>query len=160
MTVRLETMPSERLEAWIEQGHLEYIESRIKAGESRQVAERKAQLSREENFPNGKPLDTHRVFDVVTGDGTIVGCLWLGPLPAGTTDWWVFDIEIDEEHRRRGYARRALELGEAEARSLGATTIGLNVFGYNTGAKELYDSLGYAVTATQMKKPLASEPGV
>jgi len=45
-------------------------------------------------------------------------------------------------------------LGEAAAKQRGATAIGLNVFGYNTGAKELYDSLGYRVTATQMKKPL------
>ena len=66
----------------------------------------------------------------------------------------MFDIEIAEEHRRRGYARSALELGHAEAKKLGAVSIGLNVFGYNTGAKELYDSLGYAVTATQMKMVL------
>ena len=153
MTVRLETMPPERIAPWIEADHLAYIDSRMRAGESREVATAKAEQSRAEHFPGGHPLDTHRIFDVVAHD-TVVGHLWLGPLAAGSDDWWVFDIEIDEAHRRNGYARRALELGEAEARSLGATSIGLNVFGYNTGAKELYDSLGYGVTATQMKKPL------
>ena len=153
MTVTLKRMPTDRLAPWIERGHQHYIVSRMLAGEAHEVAEARASSSREENFPGDVPLDTHRVFDVLA-DGEVVGSLWLGPLPAGGTDWWVFDIEIDEAHRRRGHARRALELGHATAKDHGATTIGLNVFGYNTGAKELYDSLGYAVTATQMKRDL------
>ncbi len=40
------------------------------------------------------------------------------------------------------------------ARELGATSIALNVFGHNTTAISLYDSLGYAVTAQQMKRDL------
>jgi RimJ/RimL family protein N-acetyltransferase len=153
VTVHLEPMPAERLAVWIEADHQRYIASRMKSGESHETAVEKAEKSREENFPDGRPLDTHLIFHVWSDD-TVVGNLWLGPYPAGSTDWWVFDIEIDEPHRRKGYARRALELGHAAAKERGATTIGLNVFGYNTGAKELYDSLGYEVTATQMKKPL------
>jgi ribosomal protein S18 acetylase RimI-like enzyme len=146
-------MPADRLPGWIQAGHEQYIESRMRAGESRDVAEAKARASREENFPHDRPLDNHRVFDVVVDD-IAVGQLWIGPLAGRPADWWVYDIEVAERHRRRGYARRALELGEGEARALGATSLGLNVFGYNTGAKELYDSLGYRVTATQMVKPL------
>lgn len=146
-------MPPERLETWIEGVHLGYVDARMSAGETREVAEAKAVASRKENFPGGAPLATHRVFEI-RDDGAVVGYLWLGPLPAGGDEWWVFDIEIGEAHRRRGYARAALELGHAEAKKLGAVSVGLNVFGYNTGAKELYDSLGYAVTATQMKKVL------
>ena len=153
MTVRLEPLPPARLPAWIAQRSQNYLESRMAAGEPRELAQERASRSREENFPNDRPLDTHLVFDV-WADDTVVGHLWLGPLPAGSTDWWVLDIAVDEAHRRHGYARSALELGHAAAKQHGATTIGLNVFGYNTGAKELYDSLGYAVTATQMKMPL------
>ncbi|GAB3606285.1 hypothetical protein GCM10027413_16940 [Conyzicola nivalis] len=153
MTIRLEPMAQSRLTDWIEARHTDYLESRMLAGESREVATEKALASRRENFPGGRPLDTHLVFDVWSDDA-VVGDLWLGPLPAGGTDWWVFDIQIAEAHRRRGYARRALELGHVAAKERGATAIGLNVFGYNTGAKDLYESLGYAVTATQMKRPL------
>jgi ribosomal protein S18 acetylase RimI-like enzyme len=153
MTVRLEPMPPERLPAWIAEQTSGYAEARMLAGESREVAEQRAEKSRLENFAGDRPIDTHLVFEVWTDD-TVVGHLWLGPFPAGSTEWWVFDIEIDEPHRRRGYARRALELAHAAAKQRGATAIGLNVFGYNTGAQELYDSLGYRVTSTQMRLPL------
>ena len=153
MTVHLEPMPPGRLPGWIDQQTALYAESRVRSGESRAVAEERAARSRAENFPEDAPLETHLVFEVWSDD-TVVGHLWIAPFPAGTSDWWVFDIEIDEEHRRRGYARAALELAHAAARERGATSIGLNVFGYNTGAQRLYESLGYGVTATQMKRAL------
>jgi len=153
VTVHLEPMPPENLPAWIDATHREYAESRVLAGESREAAEQRADASRRENFPDDRPLDSHLVFDVWSDD-TVVGHLWLGVFPAGGTQWWVFDIEIHEPHRRHGYARAALELGQQAAKDRGATAVGLNVFGFNTGAKELYDSLGYRVTATQMKLEL------
>jgi ribosomal protein S18 acetylase RimI-like enzyme len=125
----------------------------MQAGESREVAEAKVARSHSENFPNNRPLESHRVFDVMEGEEP-VGQLWIGPQAGGSDSWWVFDIEIFEPYRRRGYARAALELGHAEAKRLGGTAIGLNVFGFNTGARELYEKLGYEVTSTQMKRPL------
>lgn len=67
---------------------------------------------------------------------------------------WVYDVEIDPAYSGRGYGRAAMLLAEAEARSAGMTSIGLNVHGQNAVARSLYDSLGYAVMALQMKKPL------
>ena len=51
-------------------------------------------------------------------------------------------------------ARRML-LGEEFAASHGAMRIGLSVFGFNTGAKALYDSLGYTTTSIKMAKELS-----
>ncbi len=153
MTVTLRPMPDDRLDDWITRSFAVYLDERMQSGESREVAEAKVTRSMEENFPNGRPLPSHRVFDVMEGDEP-VGQLWIGPQVAGTGTWWVYDVEIFEPYRRRGYARAALELGHAEAKSLGGTAIGLNVFGFNTGARELYEKLGYAVTSTQMKREL------
>jgi hypothetical protein len=47
-----------------------------------------------------------------------------------------------------------MRLAEDEARVRGMTSLGLNVHGQNMVARSLYDSLGYEVTAMQMKKPL------
>jgi len=153
MTVTLETMPDDRVTEWIAQSFTTYLAERIESGEAPDVAEAKVKRSHSENFPNERPLPTHRVFDVLA-DGEAVGWLWIGPQLEGSDTWWVFDIEILEPFRRRGYARAALELGHQAAKELGATAIGLNVFGFNTGARDLYEKLGYAVTATQMKLAL------
>jgi ribosomal protein S18 acetylase RimI-like enzyme len=45
-------------------------------------------------------------------------------------------------------------LAEHEARDVGATELGLNVFGSNTIARHLYESLGYAPTSIRMLKRL------
>jgi len=67
---------------------------------------------------------------------------------------WVNDVEVDPEYRGRGYGRAAMLLAEREARVRGMTSLGLNVHGQNTVARSLYDSLGYQVTAQQMRKPV------
>lgn len=153
MTVSLQPMPPERLSAWIKQGFADYVADRMKAGESREIAEENASRSHAANFPDDQPLPSHRIFDVVS-HGETVGFLWIAPQLEGSDQWWVYDIEILEQHRRKGYGRTALELGHAEARALGAASIGLNVFGFNTGARALYEELGYEITAVQMRLPL------
>jgi len=153
MTVTLQPMPPERLASWIEQGHSDYVADRMKSGETREVAEDNAARSYSIFFPDGQLLPSHRIFEVLA-DGVTVGQLWIAPQLEGSDQWWVYDIEILEQHRRRGYARTALELGHAEARALGAASIGLNVFGFNTGARALYEELGYEITSVQMRLPL------
>ncbi|MCB8044141.1 GNAT family N-acetyltransferase [Microbacterium oxydans] len=59
---------------------------------------------------------------------------------------FVLDIEVAAEHRRRGYGRELMHAVEREARRLGADSIGLHVFGFNTGAIDLYEQLGYRRT--------------
>lgn len=154
MTVHLKPMPSDRLAEWIKTSNEAYRLSRIEAGESPELAAKRAQESSAKYFENGQPLPLHQIFDVVNSDNEVVGWLWIGPQDGSETDWWVWDVEIDEAHRRNGYARQALLRGEAEARALGATSIGLNVFGFNSGAQALYESLGYGIAAVNMSKKL------
>jgi ribosomal protein S18 acetylase RimI-like enzyme len=45
-------------------------------------------------------------------------------------------------------------LGEEYARAQGAHTLGLSVFGFNTSARGLYESLGYKTTSIKMLKRL------
>jgi ribosomal protein S18 acetylase RimI-like enzyme len=151
---RLVDMPADRLPTWLDVTMAEYVESRMRAGETREQAEANKQKSLDQWFPDGVPLPGHHVWDVVDDADVVVGYLWIGPFSAGSAEWWVFNVEIDAEHRRRGHARRALEEAHRVARDDGATSIGLNVFGYNDGARELYERLGYGVTATQMQLPL------
>lgn len=47
-----------------------------------------------------------------------------------------------------------MKLAEDYARSHGARTLGLNVFGFNHVARGLYESMGYTTVTTKMKKQL------
>jgi GNAT superfamily N-acetyltransferase len=62
---------------------------------------------------------------------------------------------IEEEHRGKGYGRAAMLAAEQVVQAAGMTHIALNVFGFNTTARAMYDSLRYRVVSTQMTKPLA-----
>jgi ribosomal protein S18 acetylase RimI-like enzyme len=74
--------------------------------------------------------------------------------PGRPNSAWVFDIEIDEAYRGKGYGRGLMEAAERELIGRGVTRLALNVFGYNTPAVKLYESLGFTVMSQQMAKPL------
>jgi GNAT superfamily N-acetyltransferase len=156
MTVSLRAMTDEQLGPWLESVRTEYVESRMLAGETREQALDNAGRSFERAFEAGRPRPGHLIF-LVVADDTPIGHLWLGPqAPPAPNAWWVWEVVIEEPYRRRGYGRQAMLLGEAEVRQRGGTVLGLNVFGFNTGARALYESLGYETTAVQMLKDLAA----
>jgi ribosomal protein S18 acetylase RimI-like enzyme len=120
-----------------------------------QAAREKAERDTARYFGNGTAASGQLVFRILAGEVS-VGWLWLG-VPGPDPDplmAWVFEIEIDAAFRGRGYGRAAMRLAEEEARARGMTSLGLNVHGQNMVARSLYDSLGYKVTALQMKKTL------
>ena len=153
--VSLSPMDAERVAVWLPANEADYIADRMRMGESEELAREKAAATTKEFFPDGRLLASLRIYDIVA-DGTPVGYLWIGPQTSGDAeDWWVWDVEIIEAFRGRGYARAAMLLAEDAARALGAKTLGLNVFGFNAVARHLYESLGYEPTSIQMRKPLA-----
>ncbi|HEY8590806.1 MAG TPA: GNAT family N-acetyltransferase [Naasia sp.] len=155
MAVLLAPMTDARMADWLVTSRREYAESRQAAGETPEQARAAAAASLATYFPKGRPLEPHRVFDLVA-DGAVVGALWVGPHPQ-TPDggyWWVYNVEVDEEHRGQGYGRAAMLLAEDVVRREGGTMLGLNVFGWNTTARRLYESLGYGTMSMQMRKDL------
>lgn len=75
-----------------------------------------------------------------------VGVMWLEkPYNPNQTSTFVAFILIEEAHRRKGYAEAALLQAEDLTRKLNLSTIELYVFAFNTGAKALYEKLGYYV---------------
>jgi ribosomal protein S18 acetylase RimI-like enzyme len=67
---------------------------------------------------------------------------------------FVFDIEIDAEHRGRGLGRAAMLAAERVVADAGRSVIGLNVFGPNRRARRLYESLGYRTESMQLAKDI------
>ncbi|HXM54965.1 MAG TPA: GNAT family N-acetyltransferase [Candidatus Dormibacteraeota bacterium] len=154
MTVSLRPATDAELAAYLAFARDHYISERIRAGDEPAAATRNADQSFGQAFPGGRAAAPHLVFRVER-DGEGVGTLWIGPRGLNEPrHWWVWDIVVDEAFRGQGIGRATMLLAESEARGRGAVELGLNVFGHNQVAEGLYRSLGYEVTATQMRKLL------
>ncbi|WP_419817794.1 GNAT family N-acetyltransferase [Glaciibacter flavus] len=152
-SVNLQPMTRERLAVWLPDSMAQYEQSRIDAGDSPAAAAANRRASEERLFPDGEPAPGQLLFSAML-DGREAGWLWVGPFAEGA-DWWVWHVEVHEEFRRRGLGRVIMQRAEEIAREHGASSLGLNVFAYNTGARALYESLGYETTAINMKKTWA-----
>lgn len=132
-----------------------YVAQQVELGG---IPPERAQADGERSFaellPDGLATPGHWL-NVGEVDGARVGLLWValrtGPGPALA---WVYDVEVDEAHRGKGYGRALMLAAEVLAREVGAERLGLNVFGGNTVARGLYESLGYATQSVQMYKRL------
>jgi ribosomal protein S18 acetylase RimI-like enzyme len=65
---------------------------------------------------------------------------------------WVYLVQVDREHRGRGYGRALMLAAERESRARGLHELGLNVFASNPVAVGLYSSLGYRVDGWVLAK--------
>jgi ribosomal protein S18 acetylase RimI-like enzyme len=152
----LRRMRPDEFPTFIERSKLEYARGIAEqGGESEEFARAKSEADHAAILPRGLDTPDHWIF-VVEAAGQRVGVLWLAERPHGPErECYVYDIEIDEAHRGKGYGRAAMELAEAEARAHGLGRIALNVFGGNEVARKLYRSLGYVETSVQMAKNLS-----
>ena len=156
-------MSAAHFSAFLEAAIAGYAEQNVASG--RWPADTALELSKAEHerlLPDGIGSKDNHIFEIQDLEtNAVVGVLWLGiqnktAIPLG----YVLNIEIAAEHRRKGHATRALKALESVVRNLGLSAVGLHVFAYNTGAQALYASLGYEVTALNMRKSLGSESGV
>ncbi len=155
MTLTLRPVPQDRMPAWIRRSADEYARDLVTTGRSKDEARRVADDGMAASFPDGSPRPGHAVLDLLDDLGHRVGYLWLGPSGQGEAgQWWVWDVLVDEAHRRKGYGGAAMRLAEQYAAAHGATSLGLSVFGFNAGARALYESLGYETTSVKMAKRL------
>ncbi|MGB9112731.1 MAG: GNAT family N-acetyltransferase [Acidimicrobiales bacterium] len=130
-----------------------YLDELERSGMSRKEAQANLDRNEARMFEGGVPAEGQHFGHVVV-DGDEVGVLWLGLAGEEPDRWHVYDVEIDEEKRGRGFGRLAMLLAESFAREGGAATLGLNVFAFNKVARSLYQSLGYEESAIQMRKAL------
>ncbi len=154
--VRLEPMSREQYDAYRVVAEREYADSIRDSGS---LPEAEALARSVEDFarilPGGFDTEGHRFWTAYDADGDEVGLLWLHlrPTSEGLTAFG-YDFSVREDLRRAGYGRAIMLAAEAECRTLGVVSVGLNVFGHNLGAQSLYEQMGFEVTATQMSKRL------
>lgn len=135
----------------------EYAAANVLAGRwSADEAEGKSAAQTEELLPRGVDSPRVLVMTAEDSDGERIGHVWVGLDRQGTASGgaWIYDIEVAENHRGKGYGRAILHAAEQETLKSGVSSIGLNVFGTNTVARSLYESAGYEITSQQMQKSL------
>ncbi|MER7885121.1 GNAT family N-acetyltransferase [Streptomyces fimicarius] len=148
-------MSEEEFAAWRQEALLAYAQDWIDRGVEPEQARRKSEADHAAHLPDGLATEGVR-FDVLVHAGEVVGHVWvaLRELPPGGPAGFVFDVEVREEHRGRGYGRALMQLAEDTTRACGADRLGLHVFASNTPALRLYESLGYTTTRYNLAKAL------
>lgn len=151
--VRLVPMDAADLPAYLELTEKRYAADSLRAG--RGTPEQVAEQSRNEIhrlLPEGILSPNTQLFSIVAGEPEQkVGVLWFANEPRGG---FVYDLYVDEPHRRKGYGGGALRELEKVVGGQGVSRIWLHVFGDNAGAVRLYEQLGYQVTDLMMAKSL------
>jgi ribosomal protein S18 acetylase RimI-like enzyme len=153
----LAPMPAEAYPAFIETAVAGYAADNVASG--RWLEHDAVQLARAETerlLPNGIATADNYLCELkAEPNGASVGFLWFAALArGGLRVAYIFQLHVHPQFRRRGHARGALAAVEPLARSLGLSSVALNVFGSNVEAQELYRAAGYAVTSISMHKNL------
>jgi RimJ/RimL family protein N-acetyltransferase len=155
--VALVPMTENEFEMFLQYLTQDYAQDHVKAGRwSEEEAMQEAQQEIQRYLPQGLHTPEHYLFMLRDEQREAnVGVLWFAlQKRGGEQQAFIYDIEVFEEFRRRGYATQAFLLLETRVREPGASSIGLHVFGHNLAAREMYEKLGYATTNVQMVKQL------
>lgn len=156
MSLTLRPMSLADFPNWLTHSAAKYAADLVAAGSTSKDAKRQAQSSIKESFPGGCPSAEHAVFELLDNRTAVVGYLWVGrDRSDDPTAWWVWDIFVEPQYRGKGYGKAGMLLAEKYAASQGAASIGLNVFGFNSSARGLYESIGYHTTNVKMRKSLS-----
>ncbi|HZC26497.1 MAG TPA: GNAT family N-acetyltransferase, partial [Actinopolymorphaceae bacterium] len=70
---------------------------------------------------------------------------------------FVYGVAVDAAERGKGYGRAVMHVGARIALAAGDRVLALNVFGQNSVAINLYDSLGYEVTDQSRSLDLSAD---
>ena len=156
-SVQLRPMTDDEYNSWSAIMWEDYAQERAKAGTTPLEEERaEAQRQMAELLPNGLHTDHHlfwMVIDAANPQAGAVGKLWVFHNEP-KQQAFIYDIEMNPELRGKGYGRATLAALEDKMRAIGVTRIALNVFGFNTVARHLYQNVGYQEVAIFMQKDI------
>ena len=152
--VALTPMSPDELAAYLLVAADGYRDQRMEfGGETEAQAQAAADRDFAELFPGGEPAPDQHLFIARDANGDRVGRLWVA-LRARTDlmTTFVYDIEVDPEHRRQGWGRAIM----AAARVLGArerrAADRAERLRRQIAARALYLSIGYTERAVTMAK--------
>ncbi|HSJ52745.1 MAG TPA: GNAT family N-acetyltransferase [Anaerolineae bacterium] len=153
--VTLVPMTEDEFEAYLQWAIPDYAQDNVRSGSwSESEALQKAEAQFHELLPQGLHTPNQYHFTIHDPElNSTVGMLWFGLVrdtpgkPA-----FLYQFQIDEAHRRRGYGLAALRALEEKVKEMGGSAVQLHVFGHNAPARALYKKAGFGVTNVVMAK--------
>jgi ribosomal protein S18 acetylase RimI-like enzyme len=158
VSLGLRPMTAAEFEAWVTTARESYAQE---VAVSMRLQERqaiiKANSDYKELLPHGLATPNHELCMIEDEHGEVVGHVWFAEERLETRDrLFIYDIEIVEDERGRGFGRDAMQLVQAEAERRGLGRVELNVWPANHVARALYRSLGFEETSIGMTKLIES----
>ena len=148
--VRLEPMTEDQYKPWRAEAEAHYARSVATSGRSAQDAVRAAAETYEKLLPEEFATADHHFWYAYDG-ARRVGFLWIKVTDNAA---FVYNVAVEPDLRRQGYGRAIMLAAERWCHDNAVTRIGLHVFAHNTGARALYEQLGFAETGRNMAKDL------
>ena len=155
--VKLVPMSPGEFTAYLGKAIANYADEHVKSGNwSADEALQKSEREFHDLLPDGVASKDNYLYTITDAEsGAKVGILWVAkqahkPTPIA----FIYDIEIAEAYRRMGYGSQAFAALEEKVTSLGLNEIRLHVFGHNSGARTMYQKLGFVETNVLMSKKI------
>lgn len=139
---------------WCVESKESYKNENVKNGMTPEEAEKKTNEDFQRLLPDGLDSKDQYLFSI-KDNFRWVGILWFGVRgPENNRKAFIYDINLYESERGKGFGKQAMELLEDEVKKLGLQHIGLHVFGHNHIARSLYEKAGYEVMNLVLEKKL------
>jgi ribosomal protein S18 acetylase RimI-like enzyme len=155
--VKLDPMTEAEFAAFLEADIRAFARENVRAGYwSETEALARSRKEHRNLLPDGLKSRFHHFYTIHDSEtGAAVGVLWMKTdLNTSRASGFIYDLEIHEPYRRRGYARQAMRELEDLARGMGLRQLGLHVFEHNRGAMALYEQTGFRIASLNMLKEL------
>jgi ribosomal protein S18 acetylase RimI-like enzyme len=144
----LRRMTEAEFTSWLTHAIPEYAAENVASGLwTQEASEERSCAEHEGLLPLGLSSEGNHFFCIEAPSGQSVGMLWFAvQTKFGLPIAYVYKIEVAVENQRQGYARQAFMALDREVETMGLHGIALHVFGHNTGARALYEGLGFEPT--------------
>lgn len=152
--INLEVLTDNEVIPFFNQLWIDYKAELIAAGFSEGYANENIEQNMKSIFSDGTLAPGNFLFYAIS-NGNRVGKLWLTTSKRdGKIEWSIYDVETFIDFRGRGFGREIMLAAERYVLAAGGDAIYLSVFGNNSPARKLYESLDYQTIRLAMKKNL------
>lgn len=155
--VRLEPMGEADFRRYLETAVQDYAQAHIKAGDcDADEALALAQADYDSLLPQGLATTGQHLLSIhADGSPAPIGLIWFESRERrGKRSAYIYDFVVRPEFRGKGYGAATLRAVEEVFAEMGIKRVSLNVMGWNTQARALYERHGFTVAGIGMTKVL------